>query len=121
MTILLKNGIVLSHGADDHVTALHNTDVLIEGNKIVKIGKSLASADETIDCTHKIISPGFVDTHHHMWQTQLKGRHADETLLQYMISGEHPLVTASHVSPTDAGQATCSPTVSRPKIYSGVN
>jgi cytosine/adenosine deaminase-related metal-dependent hydrolase len=35
----------------------------------------------------KIISPGFVDTHHHLWQTQLKGRHANELLLEYMASG----------------------------------
>jgi cytosine/adenosine deaminase-related metal-dependent hydrolase len=40
-----------------------------------------------IDCTAKIISPGFVDTHHHVWQTCLKGTHADETLLDYFPSG----------------------------------
>jgi cytosine/adenosine deaminase-related metal-dependent hydrolase len=35
------------------------------------------------------LSPGFVDTHHHMWQTQLKGRHADDLFLDYMSKGRN--------------------------------
>lgn len=31
--------------------------------------------------------PGFIDTHHHVWQTQLKGRHANQTLLNYFPTG----------------------------------
>lgn len=46
----------------------------------------------------KIISPGFVDTHHHVWQTLLKGRHADQTLLQYLPAGNF---TAALHSPQD--------------------
>jgi cytosine/adenosine deaminase-related metal-dependent hydrolase len=34
-----------------------------------------------------IVSPGFIDTHHHVWQTQLKGRHANQTLLEYLPNG----------------------------------
>lgn len=42
-----------------------------------------------IECTGKIITPGFVDTNHHVWQTLLKGRHADELLLDYIYTGAH--------------------------------
>ncbi|KAF2494325.1 Metallo-dependent hydrolase [Lophium mytilinum] len=89
-SILLKNGTALLHGVDDHVRS-EKTDILITGNTIAKIAPNIdisALQDvETIHCTDKIISPGFVDTHHHLWQTQLKGRHADEQLLEYMATG----------------------------------
>jgi cytosine/adenosine deaminase-related metal-dependent hydrolase len=77
--ILLKNGVVLIHDTDGHVVPTE-TDVLIENGRITKIASAIKEGDgiEVIDCTDKIISPGFVDTHHHGWQTQLKGRHANE-------------------------------------------
>ncbi|KAF2813037.1 5-methylthioadenosine/S-adenosylhomocysteine deaminase n1 [Mytilinidion resinicola] len=89
-SILLKNGTALLHDGNDHVRS-EKTDILITGNKIAKIAPNINVATlqdvDTIDCTDKIISPGFVDTHHHLWQTQLKGRHADELLLDYMVTG----------------------------------
>ena len=88
--MLLRNGTPLVHDEHDRVEAHHNTDILIKGDIIQDIGSNLtAPADssvKTIDCTDKIISPGFIDTHHHLWQTQLKGRHADETLFDYFPS-----------------------------------
>lgn len=87
-TILLKDGIVLIHGVGSHVSPTR-TSVLIENGKISRIDPNIeAPGDaEVIDCTDKIVSPGFVDTHHHGWQTQLKGRHANEQLLEYMGTG----------------------------------
>jgi len=91
LAILLRGGTVLYHLDDDHVTCLEDTDVLIEGNIIKKVGKGLKIDDgvrvEVIECQGKIVSPGFVNTHHHLWQTQLKGRHADHNLLEYFPSG----------------------------------
>lgn len=89
-TILLTGATVLQHDDQDHVQALRDTDILLEANKIKQIGKGLsAPADaEVVDCRGKIISPGFVDTHHHLWQTQLKGRHADHSIFNYLFHGE---------------------------------
>ncbi|EPS38487.1 hypothetical protein H072_7782 [Dactylellina haptotyla CBS 200.50] len=85
--LLLQGGTVLIHGEND-VVAAQKVDVLVEGTTIVKIGESLdASGAEVVDCSRKIISPGFVDTHHHCWQTQLKGRHANHMLLEYLPTG----------------------------------
>nr|CEG03097.1 unnamed protein product [Fusarium pseudograminearum CS3487] len=86
--LLLKGGTVLIHDDQDNVHALER-DILIEGNRIIKIASNIGDVAnvESIDCDSMIISPGFVDTHHHLWQTQLKGRHADELLLDYMASG----------------------------------
>lgn len=48
-------------------------DVLIEGNIIKKIGKNLSDEGEIIDCTGKVVMPGFVNTHHHLYQTMFRG------------------------------------------------
>ncbi|KAF7323307.1 5-methylthioadenosine/S-adenosylhomocysteine deaminase n1 [Mycena chlorophos] len=88
-TILLKNGTVLLHGENDHVAPV-KADILVSGNKIAQIGPDIsAPAADTVvlDCTAKLISPGFIDTHHHVWQTQLKGRHAYHLLLDYLAPG----------------------------------
>jgi cytosine/adenosine deaminase-related metal-dependent hydrolase len=66
-----------------------NTDVLIEGNTIKKIAPFITAGTgtKTINYAGKIVSPGFIDTHHHLWQTQLKGRFSDDTLFDYMPKG----------------------------------
>jgi cytosine/adenosine deaminase-related metal-dependent hydrolase len=82
---LLRGGTVLIHDADDNVKPT-KADVLIEGDRIIKLEPSIAApaGAETIDCGNKIISPGFVDTHHHMWQSPLKGIFGDMAFTPYM-------------------------------------
>ncbi|KAI9760448.1 MAG: hypothetical protein M4579_001641 [Chaenotheca gracillima] len=124
--ILLKGGTVILHeppasGYQSQTTkvpstakAAHTTiqwirgDLLIIPPRISKIvpcstdGSSpnleLPPHTRIVDCRDKIVSPGFVDTHHHVWQTQLKGRHADEMLQDYFYSGNF---TSSIFTPRD--------------------
>ncbi|KAL7795965.1 hypothetical protein V8C37DRAFT_372667 [Trichoderma ceciliae] len=91
-SLLLCNATILVPGTTGNkpVTPLRGHSLLVEGNNIVCIAAHIdAPSDETqvIDCTGKILSPGFIDTHHHVWQTQLKGRHADHSLIEYMPTG----------------------------------
>ncbi|KIW83485.1 hypothetical protein Z517_02730 [Fonsecaea pedrosoi CBS 271.37] len=89
-SILLQGGTVLTHDDHDHVVPLRDTDLLVCDGVITDIGNNISPLDsdtEVIDCKGKIISPGFVDTHHHLWQTQLKGRHAEQGLVSYMYTG----------------------------------
>lgn len=59
-SLLLKNGTALIHNANDHVNAII-TDILIEGDKILKIAKDIsAPGAEVIDCSDKLISPGYI-------------------------------------------------------------
>lgn len=90
--LLLKGGTVLTHDSNDHIHAIR-ADVVVDGKLIVKIEKDILPPDgsEIIDCTNKILSPGFIDTHIHVWQSLLKGRHANHQLLDYFPSGISPL------------------------------
>ncbi|KAK7425522.1 hypothetical protein QQZ08_007963 [Neonectria magnoliae] len=87
--ILLKGGTLLVHDGKDQVKPLGNTDILIQANRIARIAKGISApaGAELVNCSGKIISPGFVDTHHHLWQTQLKGSHADQSVFEYIPSG----------------------------------
>lgn len=66
--ILLKGGEVLAGGADreNAATGSFDADVLIENGRIRAVG-SLGSVlgAHTIDCTSRMISPGFIDAHSH--------------------------------------------------------
>ena len=83
--------------------ALRNTDLLVKGDRIATIGKDLDVDEdvEIIDCTNKIVSPGFIDCHHHVWQSQLKGRHSDDTHLDYMVKGRILHLRSSEASTAD--------------------
>ena len=61
---LLRGGTLLVHDHQDHVVPMIKTDILIKGNKIVEIAQDIREPanTEVIDCTDKLISPGFVDT-----------------------------------------------------------
>ena len=59
-------------------------DVLLEGDRIVAIAPGLVADDaEVVDARGAIVAPGFVDTHRHVWQTQLRTVAADWTLFDY--------------------------------------
>jgi len=57
-------------------------DVLIEGKKIVAVGPNLhAGGAAEIDARGKIVMPGFIDTHHHQFETALRSFLADGVLI----------------------------------------
>ncbi|MCF1191577.1 amidohydrolase family protein [Mangrovimonas sp. AS39] len=68
---LLLQGARIITMKDDEV--IENGDLLIENNRIKAIGSSgslnIPSGTQVIDVTGKTITPGFVDTHAHMWPT----------------------------------------------------
>jgi cytosine/adenosine deaminase-related metal-dependent hydrolase len=78
--ILIRGGAVMS--MDPAVGDFAQADVLIEGKKIVAVGPSLAAGGAgVIDARGKIVMPGFVDTHHHQFETALRSFLADGLLL----------------------------------------
>lgn len=68
-------------------------DVLIEGNKIVAVGPNLHNwGAGVIDARGKIVMPGFVDTHHHLFETALRSTLADALL----FDGLDPNITQNY-------------------------
>lgn len=110
-TILLKGGTVLLHDEQDNVRPLQR-DILVRGSKIIRIEQDIKGEEEVevINCTNKIVSPGFVDTHRHMWETALKGVAEDETAANYFATSKtnHECTT---VLSRHANQYQCSPPV----------
>ena len=76
--ILLKGGTVLT--LDRAIGDFERADVLIEGKKIVAVAPTLKAEAQVIDASHMIVMPGFVDTHHHQYETILRGILADGIL-----------------------------------------
>jgi 5-methylthioadenosine/S-adenosylhomocysteine deaminase len=49
-------------------------DVVIEDDRITAVGQGLNGAGaHIIDATGKIVLPGFVDVHNHLWQALIRG------------------------------------------------
>jgi cytosine/adenosine deaminase-related metal-dependent hydrolase len=68
-TILIKNALRIAR-MNDTRDELTDSDILIEGNVIKELGKGLAvQADRVIDAKGCVVLPGFVNTHHHLYQT----------------------------------------------------
>lgn len=79
---LIKGGIVLS--LDRTVGDFEQADVLIEGSKIKEVKPNIsAPGAQVIDAKNRIVMPGFVDTHRHMWQGYLRNVLPDGSLEDY--------------------------------------
>ena len=76
---LIRGGAVMS--MDPAVGDFAAADVLIEGKKIVAVGRNLqAGGAAVIDARGRIVMPGFIDTHHHLFETALRSYLADGLL-----------------------------------------
>src|SRR6202012_5021539 len=67
--LLVKGGYVVT--VDDSIGDLPEGDVLIEGDRIVAVGEDLSTSSGgagLIDATGRLVTPGLVDTHRHVWQ-----------------------------------------------------
>src|SRR5262249_32997107 len=56
-------------------------DVLVEGKKILAVGPNLNAGGAVIDARGRIVMPGFIDTHHHQFETALRSFLADGVLI----------------------------------------
>jgi cytosine/adenosine deaminase-related metal-dependent hydrolase len=77
---LIKGGTVLS--MDPRVGNHGAGDVLIDGSKIAEVAARIDAPDATvIDASGHIVMPGFIDTHHHQFETALRSFLADAILI----------------------------------------
>ena len=68
-SVLLKNCFHIQPSAGE--AGVSGADILIEGESISRIGPALTAPGgaRVIDCSHHVVVPGFVNTHHHFFQT----------------------------------------------------
>ncbi len=76
MATRFENGIVVTLGENNRV--LWNATVVTEGERIVAVGDSAEMKQrftqaEVMDCSGKIILPGFICSHHHFYSTMARG------------------------------------------------
>jgi 5-methylthioadenosine/S-adenosylhomocysteine deaminase len=81
--ILLKGGTVLS--VDPSLGDLATGDVLIDGDTIAGVEASIDADAEVVDCTGRIVIPGFVDSHRHTWEAAIRNCAPNATLDDYFV------------------------------------
>ena len=78
--VVIRGGAVMS--VDPAVGDFAVGDVLVEGDTIREVGAHVEAGDAAvIDAGGKIVMPGFVDTHHHQFETALRSVLADGILV----------------------------------------
>ncbi|GIE78425.1 cytosine deaminase [Actinoplanes philippinensis] len=97
MSMLFTGGHVVT--MDPALGDLPRGDVLVSGEHIVAVGPDLSNhpsalGADVVDTTGRIVGPGFVDTHRHAWQTQLRRSTPDVTDL-----GAYVMNTLARIAP----------------------
>src|SRR5262245_42192859 len=67
---------------DPKIGDFAKADVLVEGKKILAVRPNIhASGADEIDATGRVVMPGFIDTHHHQFETALRSFLANGVLI----------------------------------------
>lgn len=87
-TLFEKGTVISFDNTTENLKILFNASVLVTGDRIDTIFEdadniTVPSGIERISAEGKIISPGFVDTHRHGWQTAYKTLGSNTTLAEY--------------------------------------
>src|ERR1700738_4962798 len=77
---VIRGGSVMS--MDPQVGDFAQADVLVEGKKIIAVRPNISAGNAAeIDARGRIVMPGFIDTHHHQFETALRSFLADGILI----------------------------------------
>ena len=79
MKILIKNGYLVSM-----VSEIKKADILIENDRIKKIGMITEEADKVIDASNKVVMPGLVNAHTHVAMSLFRGYNDELELMNWL-------------------------------------
>lgn len=90
-TIILNGGTIVAYDENTRLlSVIRGGTLVIKDDRIDQIldqtssNGTFSNDTELIDCTDKIITPGFIDTHRHGWQTVYKTMGSNTTLSDYV-------------------------------------
>ncbi|KAL4732964.1 hypothetical protein BDV11DRAFT_214594 [Aspergillus similis] len=103
---ILKDGTVLTFDEGSQcIRVLRRASILVEDGRIAAIEEQCDDLPapvgaEIVDVSGKIVSPGFVNTHVHMWQTAYRSMGPNINLSQYFgwVSQASPMAQAAFTS-----------------------
>lgn len=84
MSIILNGAAIAT--VDGAGTEYRDGHVVVEGGQIVSVGEGSARGDKTIDASGCLVTPGLVNTHHHLYQWATRGLAADSTLFEWLVA-----------------------------------
>jgi cytosine/adenosine deaminase-related metal-dependent hydrolase len=83
MSLLLENGWICT--LDDAGTELPDGWVLVRDGLVDAVGEGEPpAADERVDLAGAVVTPGLVNTHHHLYQTLTRARAQEATLFEWL-------------------------------------
>ncbi|GAA4662501.1 MULTISPECIES: 8-oxoguanine deaminase [Amycolatopsis] len=83
MRTVLRNAAIAT--VDAQGTEYRSGHVVVEDDRIVAVGEGPGEGDVVVDATGCLITPGLVNTHHHLYQWATRGLAADSTLFQWLV------------------------------------
>ncbi|KAK1572719.1 amidohydrolase [Colletotrichum navitas] len=111
-SILLRGGTIIGFDeGSNSLNVIRNGSLLITDDRITSVYTSDQSLPKTsndtqiVDATNKIITPGFIDTHRHGWQTAFKTIASNTSLAEYFTRyGEYAAVGLLNADDVYIGQ-----------------
>jgi cytosine/adenosine deaminase-related metal-dependent hydrolase len=86
MRTVIENAAIAT--VDAAGTEIHSGHVVVDNEVIVAVGEGSAPAGEAgerIDGRGKLVTPGLINTHHHLYQWATLGLAADHTLFEWLV------------------------------------
>jgi 5-methylthioadenosine/S-adenosylhomocysteine deaminase len=107
MAILIERADYVVRDAD---RIERDADVLIVGERIAAVGHALRSDApdaQTIDGRGRVVIPGLINAHVHLYQSFLKGLRDDVGLVEWCDATLYPMAHAIHTEYREQGDETC--------------
>ncbi|OAA70396.1 amidohydrolase family protein [Cordyceps fumosorosea ARSEF 2679] len=104
-TLFWGGTIIAFSSNDESLSVIRNGSVLVTDDRIAAVSSQGQPGDLPADTlrvnvTDQIVTPGFIDTHRHGWQTAFKTIGSNTTLLEY-FSRYGEFAAAAHFQPED--------------------
>ena len=82
--VLIEGGLVLV--GDPSKADIRQADVLVQDGRIAAVGTGLAvpAGARVLSARGRLVAPGFVDTHHHLWETTLRGAASEWSIVDFL-------------------------------------